>query len=90
MDRYTRRNDEHSKAAVQIARLEPDASALRLIESATAFGLNRHTRALDPSSPYKSSVLKVSPWLISPVSKPFLNHLTRWALVPWVKESGTT
>src|SRR5271157_4996457 len=34
--------------------------------------------------------LKVSPPVMSPVTRPLRNHLTRWAEVPWVKESGTT
>ena len=41
-------------------------------------------------SRYSSSVLNVSPWVMSPVVQPRLNQRIRWALVPWVKESGTT
>lgn len=32
----------------------------------------------------------VSPPAMSPLSKPFRNHLTRWAEVPCVNESGVT
>ena len=41
------------------------------------------------SSTYKSVTLNVSPWFISPVSYPFLNHFIRCADVPCVKASGT-
>ena len=36
------------------------------------------------------SAANVSHWLVSPLRNPRVNHRTRWAELPWVKESGTT
>jgi len=47
-----------------------------------------HLRCVE--STCQISPLNVSQDASFPVSKPRLNHLARWAEVPWVKLSGTT